>query len=67
MSRNASSIADFPEVAFEKITLNLLQERFWTASGLPTICPGRGTELHDARLMVDQHSAESLFEKRASM
>jgi hypothetical protein len=32
MSRNASSIADFPEVGFAEIAIDLLQARFWTAS-----------------------------------
>ena len=29
MSRNASSIADFPEVGYGEISIDLLQARFW--------------------------------------
>jgi len=37
MSRNASGIADYPEVDFRKIVTDLLEARFWITSCLPTI------------------------------
>jgi hypothetical protein len=45
MSRNASSIADFPEVGFEEMAVDLLQARFWPTSGWPTMVP----EMRDAQ------------------